>query len=95
MAIIMEAKNGHILVVNEKEYHLAKETFEVLAKASAGYFEGGHVQLAKVGSVIFDALYLGNQGDLQTIKEDARLYFNLCFHAGSILEWFEVDLKKN
>lgn len=80
----------------EKDYHLAKETFEVVAAASAKYIPGiGNIQAAAAGSIVFDSLYLGNQETLEEIKEDVDVYFNLCYKASSIINFIQGDIKKN
>lgn len=78
------------------EFELSEPTFEVISLAlSSVYTEGGAIDTMSSGKVIFDACYVGNQGDLDEIKKLTTLYLSLCskcYH--SIVDIADIEYKK-
>lgn len=96
----MEIKAAHVITVKkddvEKEYHLSEPNWEVYKLAMQKFLTGtGDLDQIGAGEVIVDACYIGNQGALDEIKSDYKLFAMLCLRAASIVEFYQAEIKKN
>jgi len=84
------------IIVKEKNYELAEPTFNVYSLALQKMLKStGEVNLIDAGKVIFDGCYKGNQGKLDEVQKDVKLYISLCLKCAELVEVYEADLKKN
>lgn len=105
--VLISTKDNKLVTVNDSvldgfdedcetfSFELAKPTFAVISQAVAAlYGVGGQINTMEAGKVIFDACYLGNQGDLIDIQSLAELYAGLCANCSDKAELAYVDYKK-
>ena len=86
---------GYSIKIEGKEYKICEPNFDVLALAFTQLISKGQADIIKAGQVIFDACYLGNPEELVEIQKNTKLYLSICLQAGSLIEVFDGEIKKN
>lgn len=81
------------IIVEGVEYSLCEPDFDVMALAFTKLVGSGNADIIKAGQIIFDACYTGV--DLPEIMKNTKLYLSICLQAGSLIEVFDGDIKKN
>lgn len=78
------------------EFKLTSPTFEVISSAlKKVYGEGGGIDMASAGKVVFDSCYLGNQGSLDEIQKHNTLYASLCIKCyHEVVDIAHIEYKK-
>ena len=105
--VLVSTKDNKLVLLNDSlvkgfdkdcetfRFELIKPTFEVLALSCTSlHNEGGQYDPVAGGKVIFDACYMGNQGELTEIQGFAELYVGLCAKCSGEAELAYVDYKK-
>jgi len=89
-------ENGHTITVDGIEFEISPLTFDVYAKAMSVLMKNGELNLVKAGSIIFDFCYIPkNEVPLIDIQTNVKLYVSICLKCAELLEFIDVDLKKN
>ncbi len=86
---------GYNIIVEDKEYSLCEPTFDVMALAFTKLVGSGQADIIKAGQVIFDSCFIGAPEELIEIQNNTKMYLSVCLQAGSLIEVFEGDIKKN
>ena len=87
-------KASWTVTYKDKKYELCEPSFEVMALAMQEYLSGdGKLNLVGAGKVVFDGCYIGK--DIDEIQKEIYIYANICLKCARIVEFLEVDIKKN
>jgi hypothetical protein len=85
-----------IITIKEKNYELIEPNFNIMSLALQKMLKStGEINLIDAGKIIFDGCYKANEGKLEEIQKDVKLYISLCLKCAELVEVYEADLKKN
>jgi hypothetical protein len=76
------------------EFHLSKPTFDVYAKAMSTMGVDDKKDVLRAGRVIFQALYMGNNGTIAEISKNVPLIVQLSLDSFASLEFIGDQVEK-